>query len=189
MKRIILFVALLSFGATAQATLIRATANLDYGQEVNPSNANPSDAQGFARLWFDTVENTVAIRARIRGISLDDINFPGGPLAFGAAGPFHIHEASKGANGAVVVPFNQASFFRQARRALVIRAVVGFDPMLLDSLLAGDLYLNLHTLDYGSGEIRGQISAQVPEPSTIGLLALAGVGLIVMRRKVKSQCH
>ena len=189
MKRIILFVALLSFGATAQATLIRATANLDYGQEVNPSNTDPSNARGFARLVFDTVENTVAIRARIRGISVSDITFPGGPLQFGVAGPFHIHLAAKGANGPVVVPFNLESFFRDTRRGLAVRALVGFNPALLDSLLAGDLYLNLHTLDYGSGEIRGQISAQVPEPSTLGLLALAGVGLIVMRRKVTSQSH
>ena len=168
MKRIILFVALLSFGATAQATLIRATANLDYGQEVNPSNSNPSNARGFASLLFDTVAGTVAIRARIRGIGLPDITFPAGGLAFGALGPFHIHEAPKGANGGIVAAFSEASFFSPTRRGLRIRALVDFNPVLIDSLLAGDLYLNLHTLDYGSGEIRGQISAQVPEPSTLG---------------------
>jgi MYXO-CTERM domain-containing protein len=48
------------------------------------------------------------------------------------------------------------------------------------NLLAGDWYVNIHTSDFGGGEIRGQVGVtQVPEPSAslLGLAALAGLAL------------
>jgi len=44
----------------------------------------------------------------------------------------------------------------------------------LPNIFAGRSYINFHTVQFGGGEIRGQIAA-VPEPSTI---ALAGIGAI-----------
>ncbi len=54
------------------------------------------------------------------------------------------------------------------------------DPAILDLLFAGKLALMVHTNLVGSGEIGGFL-VQVPEPSSI-LLALAAVGMIVVRR-------
>jgi hypothetical protein len=161
---------------SAHASLITATAFLDYAQEVGPSNPVPSSATGTATVVFDDSTGLLDLTANIEGIFLSDITFPSGPLAFDGIGPFHIHNAPAGANGGVVVPFDDLGFFTETAEGLSIQANgVAFDVGLIPELLAGNLYLNLHTLDYPSGEIRGQLDA-VPEATSIwifGGLALS----------------
>jgi hypothetical protein len=55
----------------------------------------------------------------------------------------------------------------------------------VNGVLNGQSYLNIHTQPNPGGEIRGNLAAVVPEPSTYVLLAsgLAGVGLIARRRR------
>jgi hypothetical protein len=58
----------------------------------------------------------------------------------------------------------------------------------LPNILAGLSYINFHTVQNGSGEVRGQIVASVPEPSTLtllgfGIAGLAGIGLVRSRRQ------
>ena len=57
---------------------------------------------------------------------------------------------------------------------------------LILALNKGDIYIDMHTVKYPSGEIRGQFSA-VPEPSTWAMMFLgfAGLGFMVYRRKPK----
>jgi hypothetical protein len=178
----------LSVMGAAQAGIIKATASLDYDQEVGPSNPSPSDATGVATLWFDTSTNLVDLVANVVGISLADVTFPGGsPLAFGANGPFHIHDAPAGVNGPIVVPFREEDFFADSADGLTITVDdVPYDgtlsgPELISKLRDGGLYLNLHTLDYASGEIRGQL--QVPVPAS-ALLVLAGLAGLALRRRM-----
>jgi hypothetical protein len=54
----------------------------------------------------------------------------------------------------------------------------------LDNILGGHSYINFHTVQFGAGEIRGNIGA-VPEPSTWAMMILgfAGVGYMIYRRK------
>jgi len=51
----------------------------------------------------------------------------------------------------------------------------------------GDAYLNIHTTNFGGGEIRGFLHA-VPEPSTWAMMILgfAGVGFMAYRRSRKN---
>jgi hypothetical protein len=169
----------------AGASVITASAMLDYAQQVAPSNATPSPATGMATVMFDTTTSTLDLTADVDGISLADITFPDGALAFSGAGPFHIHNAPAGANGPIVVAFADPSYYTEVPGGLRIELMdVAYDPALESELFAGNLYLNLHTLDYASGEIRGQISA-VPAPAVLSLLGLGVFVLGMLRRTVK----
>lgn len=51
----------------------------------------------------------------------------------------------------------------------------------LENIRAGRAYVNFHTVQYGAGEARGALL--VPEPAAMGLLGLAGVALLRIRRR------
>jgi hypothetical protein len=48
-------------------------------------------------------------------------------------------------------------------------------------MLAGNTYLNIHTMQFGGGEIRGQL--RIPEPATLALLAFGLLLLGFVRRR------
>jgi len=50
----------------------------------------------------------------------------------------------------------------------------------LTNLRSGLAYINFHTTQFGGGEIRGQI---LPEPTSLGLLGVATLGLLARRRR------
>ena len=56
---------------------------------------------------------------------------------------------------------------------------------LLAGMNSGRTYLNIHTSQFGGGEIRGFIISTVPEPSSVFLTTagLLGIALIVARRR------
>jgi len=181
--KVALLAAMLLTSAFSSAELIEAKALLNYDQEVTPSNATPSDSMGMATITFDTMALTLDISVDVTGISLADITFPDGGLAFGALGPFHIHNGVAGVNAGIVVPFSLASYYTETATGIMISAMgVSFDAVRLEELMNDGLYLNLHTLDYGSGEIRGQI-ARVSAPAGLLLILLALPLLRLARRK------
>ena len=53
------------------------------------------------------------------------------------------------------------------------------DAAILAAFGAGTTYLNLHTLNFRNGELRGDVMAlSVPEPVTMGLLSIGLAGLV-----------
>jgi hypothetical protein len=52
----------------------------------------------------------------------------------------------------------------------------------LDNILNGRSYINFHTVQFGGGEIRGNLTV-IPEPSTFALAACAGLALLLARRR------
>jgi hypothetical protein len=59
---------------------------------------------------------------------------------------------------------------------------------LYDGMLAGDSYLNIDTTNFGGGEIRGFLVAQIPEPATLALFGFGvlGLGFTARRRALRA---
>jgi CHRD domain/PEP-CTERM motif len=68
--------------------------------------------------------------------------------------------------------------------------VAGAEAALVAALSAGETYINIHTVAFPGGEIRGFLGA-VPEPSTwaMMLIGFAGLGFMAYRRKHSPAGH
>lgn len=180
--------ALCSIMAPAFAVAVHAgglstfTFPLSGDQEVPP---NESSASGSATLIYDSTAQTYDLDVVVSGIGLDDL------LSVGPnSTPIHIHNAPAGANGGIVLDVGFFGSFMEDGDD--IRLMIEDTPLggtqgavMSDTsdneaaLFAGELYLNIHTESFPSGEIRGQV---VPAPAAGALLALAGLGAARRRR-------
>ncbi|MGF1733783.1 CHRD domain-containing protein [Photobacterium satsumensis] len=108
---------------------------LDGSQEVPPV---VTDGAGDGYVWLDTDTNLLSVLIYTTG--LDD------------AVAAHVHEGEAGINGGVIVALEQdgASTWRSPGQ-------VEIDDDTAETLLSAGLYLNVHTPDVPSGEVRGQI--------------------------------
>lgn len=173
--------ALLALCGVASADIIEYNFYLSGEQEVPP---NDTHAVGAAQLLYDTDDQTFDLDIMVFGIALDDL------LGVGPNNsPVHIHMAPPGSNGPIVIDLGFISSFvddGQGIRYQVSGELFGgtygdisSDPNDNEAaLFAGNLYVNIHTEDYPSGELRGQI---VPTPATFTLAGIAG--LIALRRR------
>lgn len=158
---------------------------LDGGQEAP---ANDSDAFGLATLTYDDSAQTFDLSLFTDGIAFDTL------LGVGPnATPIHLHLAPPGANGGIVIDLGLVGAFTDEGGGILSfdvmdvpiggdqGAVPATDPAANEAaLFAGNLYLNVHTSDYPSGNIRGQV---VPAPGAAALLALSTACLCTRRRR------
>lgn len=163
----------------AMAAMITATASLDGSQEV-PPNASP--ASGTATFTFDDVTGAY-------DFVLDVVDLDAFAINASVAGGIHIHEAPAGSNGPIVIPV------ADDRTSLIVpefgvftfaaEGVVDDVDQIRNALLAGNLYINVHTEEFPGGEIRGQL-AVVPVPGGFLLFGSALIGLLGISRRRKS---
>ena len=169
--------------AMTELTLSVTVFNLDFGRiptqgtpVVNPPNLNPSPQTP------DILNDDLLVAHIHRGL-------PGmnGPVIFGFIGsPFNDNSP----NDVVVTPFATGVGGTVTGRWNVGEGNGTTLAAELPNLLAGNTYINFHTIQFGGGEIRGQITP-IPEPASMSLFLLGGgcaLGRCVRRRRtVKKQ--
>ena len=136
----------------AQAETINARAILGGGEEV-PGVL--TGAVGIADIVIDTDARTIAVEIRM-------FNIPSATTAG------HIHVGPKGVAGPVVVDFPiprdrvgdlSLSFMVNAQN-LRPNPMIGINTMddVIQAIVGGGAYVNIHTAVFPGGEIRGQIA-------------------------------
>jgi CHRD domain/PEP-CTERM motif len=179
---VILFSSLI--GTALEATPMTYTASLNGLQTVPPTG---SLATGFATITADSATHLLTF-------DLSWSNLAANPLGL------HIHCCAPiGSSGMLAINFQgfpaatSGVYFQTADLTVSTLFNAGFltqhggtaaqaEADLLAGLAAGNAYIDINNLPFGTGEIRGQLAA-VPEPSTALLLATGLASVAAFRYK------
>ena len=159
MKRVLVIaVVMAAVAGTANAATINLFANMD-GPSANAGAGTGSPGIGTGVITLDTATNLLTWNISWSGLL-------GTPTLMHFHGP-----ALPNQNAGVQVGTGVAG------PPVIGNAVINATQEA--DLLAGLWYLNLHTTQFGGGEIRGQV---VPEPTSLVLLSVGGLALLRRRR-------
>ena len=174
----------------AYAIPVTFVGNLTGANEVPPV---PSSATGLATVVLDAAAQTLQINATFSGLTSNTNAahihccaplgtnagvattvpaFPGFPLG-----------VTSGSFTSAVFDLTQPTIYNPAFVTLQ-GGLTQAEAALIAGILNGTTYLNIHTVNFPGGEIRGQLQA-VPEPTTLLLLGttMAGLGLAGWKRR------
>lgn len=176
--------------SAAHAGLIRYTATLSGPSEATP---NASPATGQANVLIDDVAGTMTVNATFGGLlaptTASHIHCCTAVPGIGAAGvatslptfPAFPLGVASGSYTETFDLLNLATY----NPAFVTNnggTVASAQSAFLAGLASGRAYLNIHTVAFPAGEIRGFL-AEVPEPGTLALFGLGAAGLAGLRRR------
>lgn len=181
--------------ATAKAALVTWVSSLDENQagQLTAGTANPdgdpalpdSSGSGLGIGTYDTITHVFTWNVFITGLgspaTLAHFHF-GAPGVF--RGPVRIETPTLDIGtlaGATDGSFSGSLDFDDPFTPGV---PAGGVAQLQSELLAGNWYLNIHTQNFGAGEIRGQVFS-IYEPATALLLGLGFVGMWRGRRRLR----
>ena len=113
-------------------------------QEVAPVSTT---ASGSVQMVYNSADNTFDLDVFVEGIAQTDLTAS------------HIHQAAVGVNGNVILPLGDGADWSVENGGLR-RTLRGAElpAANIADLLAGNLYVNVHTNDHSTGELRGQLS-------------------------------
>jgi CHRD domain/PEP-CTERM motif len=150
--------------APANAALIEFAATMTGSQEVPPT---PSAGTGLSMVQLNDVADTITVNTSFSGLT--------SPATLA-----HIHgPAPVGADAPVLFPFTGVP---NATSGTIPTQAFTLTTTQIGQLEAGLFYVNVHTPNFPTGEIRGQL-LRVPEPTTLGLLGLGLAGAAIMLRR------
>ncbi len=159
------------------------TADLQGANEVPPVS---TDAWGTAQLELDAAQTELRYSFFMAGLDLWGL-LPFYQELKNTITNAMIHSGPAGSNGPMVFDvFADDDLVLDFGNSTISGAWDADDTAVLKenlpALLSGNLYLNVHTVAYPAGEIRGQIIA-VPEPAAVLLIGAGLVGLIGMGKR------
>lgn len=178
----------LMFCGVAKADQLVFTTTLTGAQEVPPTG---SPGIGSALLTIDTVTNLMTVNVAFAGLvsptTIAHIHCcapPGGIAIPATTVPTFPGFPTGVTTGVFLQTFDLtlASSFNPAFITANGGTVASARAAFIAGLLNGQAYFNIHTVQFPSGEIRGQLQA-VPEPATLLLFTSGVVGAIGVLRK------
>jgi len=170
MKKIKAVAALFAFAiiaSSAKADIFTYHFLLDGGQEVPPVTTT---ATGSCTVTLNDSTNQVSASCTYSGLSSNANNA-------------HIHTGALGVSGPPIVNLS----FTAATSGTASVTNDPLSPAEVTAMKDGDTYINIHSVNHGGGEIRGQVVASLPAVSTWGMLAMAilvgTAGTLTLRRR------
>lgn len=128
----------LSLASPALAATVNLKADLSGASEVPP---NDSAAKGAVTATYDSDSKTLTWKGTYSGLS-------------GPAVAAHFHSGEPGKNGGVAVPI----FTSADKAGSPFEGKATLTDAQAADLMAGKLYVNIHTAAHKAGEIRGQVT-------------------------------
>jgi hypothetical protein len=177
----------------AAASIFTYDANLS-GPNENPANSSPGT--GFAQVVYDDSLHSLQIELTFSGLTgtttASHIHAPASPPGSGTAGvatttpyftgfPIGVTSGSYSNTLDLTASTSWNGSYITANGG----TTAGAESALAAAMAADQAYLNIHTTTFGGGEIRGFL-VPVPEPSSVGLLALGGL-VWTMRRFARAR--